>query len=236
MDITTTRRALLGSVTATGIALIAPVAASAGERSRTNPRLLRAIALRDRADLACETFDRDVELPAKAAHAIARDEAMANAPPPPPHETVKTPFTNLFEDEVRLSTDDVGSVATARRVVDDPAWTDMGDANWRAAHRELVALADRRDVAMRDREAQCDAIRRRVLADHGLARIVARSNALATREYDLWCAVLSMPATSMADVATKLEFAARTDRDDAGLVLDHIGNDVRRLVSMESRI
>lgn len=231
----TTRRALFGSAAAAGVALIAPIAASAAEPARTNPRLLRAIALRDKVALACATFDRDVELPARAAHAIARDAAMANAPPPIPHETTTTTFINLFDDEMRLSTEDIGSVASARRVLNDTSCADMGDEDWRVAHRELVALADRRDAAVRDREAQCDAIRRQVRADYGLDRIAARAEALAARECDLWCAVLSMPATSMADVATKLDFVARTDRDDAGFVLDHIGNDVRRLVSKDSR-
>ncbi len=153
MTTETTRRALFGG--AGLVALAAAVPAIAGARHAlpqdaqaampaVNPRLLRTIALRDRAEAECDRFDEEVEMPAR--RACAAEKAALPVEEAPPHREVATAYVNLFGETVRLSTARVGSVASARQMVRDPKPSDMEHPEWRQARLELVALADERDA------------------------------------------------------------------------------------------
>lgn len=233
----TTRRDLLrigtsAAAYAAGAAIVVGGAALVSEaRSAApavNPRLLKAIALRDRAEAAADRFDEQVHTPALKAFGAARDAL----PPvdPVPHESVATTFINAFGDKVRLSTERVGSTAIARRLRKDPTWADFGDEKWRQAHREVEALAERRNAIVAAREAERNAAVEQLSHRHGIDGFYARADALSDREYALWRTAMDMPATGLPDVLVKLEFAQRTRGSEmADTVLEAMHADIRRL-------
>lgn len=211
---TTTRRALLGGGSAIIAAamLTADFGASAHPLPRPNDRLRRAMALHDRIETECERFDVEVEMPAREACGVVI--AAYKDEPPPPHEESATTFVNVFGDTVRLSTDRVGAGAVARKVVNDPTWADMGDKDWRQAHRELADAHDRRDAVISAQAGRKRAFEASTLAKFRIAEIADRSSTLSDRRYRLWQAAMTTPATTLADVVTKLDFIARTTSDD----------------------
>lgn len=230
-DVSTTRRALIGGGSAVVATMLLATGAVARARPlpRPNDRLRRAIALHDRADAECARFDVEVEMPARKACGAAIAAYQTEAPPP--HEQVATTFVNAFDDTVRLSTDRIGADAVARKVVGDPTWADMGDEDWRQAHRELAAAHARRNAvlgAQAQRKQQFEAETR---AKFKLHEIAARSDALDARRYRLWNFVLAIPAAGWTDVTAKLDFISRTVMDDE--VGQHefaaVAGDVRRL-------
>jgi hypothetical protein len=237
MTTETTRRALFGG--AGLVALAAAVPAVAGARHglaqsneaampAVNPRLLRVIALRDRVEAECDRFDEEVELPARRA-CWAEKEALP-AEKAPPHREVATTYVNLFGETVRLSTARASSVASARQMVRDPQPSDMDHPDWRQARLELVALADERDAIIAAQTARRKAREAKIDARHQVARLAARSLTLVDRSYALRSAAIAMPATSLADILTKLEFVDRVGCDgDPDFVLASITADVRRL-------
>jgi len=237
MTTETTRRALFGG--AGFVALAAAVPAIAGARQAlpqtgeaampaVNPRLLRVIALRDRVEAECERFDEEVELPARRA-CWAEKEALP-VEEAPPHREVTTTYVNLFGETVRLSTARVGSVASARQMVRDPQPSDMDHPDWRQARLELAALADERDAIIAAQTTRRKAREAKIDARHQVARLAARSLTLVDRSYALRSAAIAMPATSMADILTKLEFVDRVGCEgDPDFVLASITADVRRL-------
>lgn len=237
MTTETTRRALFGG--AGLVALAAAVPAIAGARHALpqdvqaampaiNPRLLRTIALRDRAEAECDRFDEEVEMPARRA-CWAEKEALP-VEEAPPHREVATTYVNLFGETVRLSTARASSVASARQMVRDPQPSDMDYPDWRQARLELVALADERDAIIAAQTARRKAREAKIDARHQVARLAARSLTLVDRSYALRSAAIAMPATSMADILTKLEFVDRVGCEgDPDFVLASITADVRRL-------
>ncbi len=196
---------------------------------QTRRRLDKAIALHDRAEAECERFDREEETPARNAF-VAALEACSNEAPPP-HEESATTFVNVFGDTVRLSTDGIGSGAVARKVVNDPTWADMGDEAWRQAHREIVAAHHRRDAILAEQAARRAAFEKETRAAFRLDAIVARSNSLSNRRHRLLRAALTIPAASLADILTKLDFIDRTIGSDEvdGDVFAFISSDIRIL-------
>ncbi len=237
MTTETTRRALFGS--AGLVALAAAVPAIAGTRQAlpendkpampaVNPRLLRLIALRDRVEAECDRFDEEVEMPARRA-CWAEKEALS-VEEAPPHREVATTYVNLFGETVRLSTARANSVAAARWMVRDPQPSDMDHPDWHQARLELVALADERDAIIAAQTARREAREAEIVERHQVARLAARSSTLADRSYALRSAVIAIPATSMADILTKLEFVDRVGCEgDPDFVLASITADVRRL-------
>jgi hypothetical protein len=238
----TTRRDLLrfgtsAAAYAAGAAIVVGGAALASEAKGAtpgvNPRLLRAIALRDRAEKAVNRFDDDVEMPARRAYAAAAKALPAV--PAVPHRSVATTFINTEGEEKRLSTDMIGAAACARRVANDPTWSDMGDEVWRRANCELAALADERDALVATHQANHDAAVQRLQATHRLDALSERSEALSTREFKLWLAAIAVPATGLPDVLTKLDFVERTRGGSMSEdVLEAIHADVRRLAGGEA--
>lgn len=237
MTTETTRRALFGG--AGLVALVAAVPAVAGARHglaqnnvaampAVNSRLLRIIALRDRVEAECDRFDEEVELPARRA-CWAEKEALP-VEEAPPHRQVATTYVNLFGETVRLSTARASSVASARQMVRDPQPSDMDHPDWRQARLELVALADERDAIIAAQTVRRKAREAKIDARHQVARLAARSLTLVDRSYALRSAAIAMPATSLADILTKLEFVDRVGCDgDPDFVLASITADVRRL-------
>ena len=227
----TTRRSLLSGSTA--IMAAALLATSTGTSARPTPRpsdrLRRAMDLHDRIESECERFDVETEMPARQACAAAI--AAYQAEPPPPHEESATTFVNAFGDAVRLSTDRIGAGAVARKVVNDPTWADMGDDDWRQAHRELAAAHDRRDAVLAAQAKRKRDFEAATRARFRISEIADRSNTLADRRHRLWCAALATPAANLADVTTKLDFIARTvaDSEVGHHELHAIADDVRRL-------
>lgn len=231
MTTQTTRRALFGggSAVVAGMVLAKGGIAAAYPPQLVDDRLRRAMALYDRVEAECERFDVEVELPARQACVAAI--AAYQAEPPPPHEESATTFVNAFGDTVRLSTDRIGAGAVARKVVNDSTWADMGDEDWRQAHRELAAAHDRRVAvlaaqAMRKRDFEAA-----TRAKFRISELAERSKTLADRRYRLWCAALATPAASLVDVKAKLDFIARTvaDSEVGHHELVAIADDVRRL-------
>ncbi|MEH3099811.1 hypothetical protein [Sphingomonas adhaesiva] len=209
------RRAILGGVGILAAIGAGPaVAATAAPRqpASASARLLRAIRLYDRVDAAWDRFDKEVEMPMHKALSDAFEAQPKEAEPP--HEEALTTFVNAFGNTVRLSTASIGSVGVSRRLVSDPSWADMGNEEWRQAHREIAAAGDRRDAiiaAQKSRRAAFEAdTRRRFRFDE----IVARSECLSDRCYALWGGIVQMPAASLADVVAKLDFVDRTSSDD----------------------
>jgi len=237
MTTETTRRALFGG--AGLVALAAAVPAIAGARhglpqndkatmSAVNPRLLRVIVLRDRAEAEYERFDEEVETPAR--RACEAEKAALPVEEVPPHREVATTYVNLFGETVRLSTARASSVAAARQMVRDPQPSDMDYPDWRKARLELAALADERDAIIAAQAERRKAKEAEIDARHQVARLAERSSTLAGRSYALRSAAIAMPATSMADILAKLEFVDRVGSDgDPGFVLEFITADVRRL-------
>lgn len=227
----TTRRALLGGSAAVLAAALVP---SGGEASphalgRSSERLRRAIRLHDRVGTEYERFDVEVESPALRAFATAI--AAYEDEPPPPHEQSATSFVNAFGDLVRLSTETLGGDAVARRVVNDPDWADMGDEDWRQAHREIAAAYDRRDAVVAAQTARKREFEAAMRARFRVDELADRSTALADRRYRLWRAAVETPAATLADVVIKLDFIARTAAEDEmePPVFAAISADVRRL-------
>lgn len=228
MTVHTSRRALFGGAGLIAVAALAKCGSNPAHAATASPRLLRVIALRDRAEAAWERYERDVEAPTQKAYAATVEAEPVETPPP--HRETPTSFVNLNGEDVRLTTANPGNVATSRRFVSDPTWASMGDADWRQARLENAAAADERDgiiAAQKERRAAFEA---KMEAAFGLQAIEQRATQLLEREYDLWRRVITMPATSMADITTKLAFVDRVGRTDTeGCLLAALTADVRRL-------
>ncbi|MFD1789694.1 hypothetical protein ACFSC3_19240 [Sphingomonas floccifaciens] len=236
---TPTRRAAICAIAALPVALTAPAALAAvpashltddaGPNSSANPRLRRAMALHTRAALECERFDVEVHSP--ASQAFAADLAAYPHEPEPTHEQVATTFVNWDEKEIRLSTNSVGSRASADRVVNDSTWADMGNENWRQAFRELHALHQRRDGVIAEQKARLAAYRSAARKRHQLAKLEARAGCLADRSVNLWRAVLATPSQGVADMAAKVAFIEKHDDETGGYEFAALAADVKRLAA-----
>lgn len=235
METTTSRRAFIGAASmASAIGLTSQdvllANASPSNPALASPRLLRAIALHDRAARECGRFDEEVELPARARCASALKTALEEATPDVPHETVTTTYVSILGNTVRLSTDKVGADVISRRLANDPTWADIGDEDFRQAHRELLAATERREKLLERQMDEHSAIKARVRSEHRIQAIADRAEALANRQDALWDAAISFPSRSVADMATKLAFVDRTSsRHMADYILDALGADARRL-------
>jgi hypothetical protein len=231
MDSSSSRRSFIGGagLLVGGSLMSAAAIATAPPAEATNARLLRLIALHDRAEAECERFDAEVEVPARQACAAAIRALPAELPPP--HEQSATTFVNVFGDTVRLSTENVGITAVARRVINDPSWVDMGDDDWRQAHREIAAAGDRREAVLAGQAARRKALEEQTRASFRIAALAARSNSLVDRRDGLWRAVITMPAATLADVITKLDFIDRTTQPSEidGDMFAGISADIRHL-------
>lgn len=224
----TSRRALFGGAGLIAVAALAKCGSTPAHAATVNPRLLRIIALRDRAEEAWQRFERDVEAPTQKAYAATL--AAEPIEMPPPHVETPTSFVNVHGKNVRLTTANAGNVVTSRRFVSDPTWAHMGDADWRQARRENAAAADERDAIIAAQKERRAALEAKMEAAFGLEAIEQRATQLLEREYDLWRAAISMPATTMADITTKLAFVDRVGRTDAeGCLLSALTADIRRL-------
>lgn len=240
----TTRRALIGGAGLAGVVLIAPALAAATQSSAVrgadqgtaSPRLLRVMALHAQAEATAARYEAEVEAPARAAYAQEAEAARERFMRPVPHESVATTFININEDEMRLSTDRVGSVACAHRVVNDPTWADMGDDVWRQAHHELAAADDRRKAIEAAQQSRFDAAKSSARARYHLDAIDERSESLSQRQYELWRAALGMPSSSLADAVAKLDFIDRSGGAEGveEYSLEVLSRDVRRLAKMEA--
>jgi len=168
-------------------------------------------------------------MPARKACAAALEAYPAE--PSPPHEESSTTFVNMFGDTVRLSTEKIGTAAVARKVVNDPSWTDIGDEDWRQAHREIAAANERRDAVLAEQAARRRVFEEKTRAKFRIDEIAARSIALEDRRYQLMQVAIKTPAANLADVVTKLAFIERLFEDDEvdADVFSAIRTDVRRL-------
>lgn len=210
---------------------LAPVATMATTPSLpvepVSPRLQRLMALHTRAAAECERFDVEVHSPACAA--FAADVAAYPRELEPPHEQVETTFVNWDEKEIRLSTNSVGSRASANSVVNDPTWADMGDETWRQAFRELHALHQRRDAVIAEQKARLAAYRLAARERHQLAKLEARATNLADRSVNLWRAVLTAPSRGVADMAAKVAFIEKHDDEPGEHEFAALAADIKRL-------
>jgi hypothetical protein len=225
-----TRRAALPATTRCG----STPAIAASHSTSVNPRLLRAMDLYDEAEKAASDFEERIHAPALGAFNQAVNAEVGSATTDIPHEMVRTTFINAFGEEVRLSTDRIGAGAAARKVRDDPSWSDMGDEDWRAAHCELANALDRRDAALAEQAANHAAIRDRLRREHGIKALLDRSETLSNRCFSLWNAALNVPARGIDDVAAKLDFAVRHGDNDSEVVLECIRADVLHLAKRGS--
>lgn len=227
---TATRRSLIGNGGALVAAAILTAGRDASAQSAVSPnaRLHRAMALHDRVDAEYQRFESEVVGPARqACHAAI--EAVPRETPPP-HEQSTTTFVNMFGDTVRLTTENVGIMAVARRVAADPDWSNTGDEDWRQAHREIAAAGDRRDAVLAEQAGQRELLEKEKRSAFRIDEIEDRSIALADRRDRLWQAALSTPASTLGDVVAKLDFIDRTVSEDVGEhELRVIAADVRRL-------
>lgn len=124
MTVHTSRRALFGGAGLIAVAALAKCGSTPAHAATASPRLLRVIALRDRAEAAWERYERDVEAPTQKAYAATVEAEPVETPPP--HRETPTSFVNLNGEDVRLTTANPGNVATSRRFVSDPTWASMG--------------------------------------------------------------------------------------------------------------
>ncbi|KQN19447.1 hypothetical protein ASE86_13325 [Sphingomonas sp. Leaf33] len=166
-----------------------------------------------------------------ACEAFAADLALYPKEPEPPHEQVETTFVNWDEKEIRLSTNSVGSRASADRVVNDPTWADMGDETWRQAFRELHALHQRRDGVIAEQKARLAAYRLAARKRHQLAKLEARAASLADRSVNLWRAVLASPSQGVADMAAKVAFIEKDDDEPGEYEFAALAADIKRLAA-----
>lgn len=209
------RRAIIGAAGLAAVVSIVPgVRALASPVQGTGSRLTRLIALHDRVLAACERFDECVEGPARR----ACDAAIAAHPaePPLPHEQSVTTFVNVEGQTRRLCTSQFWIEGPARRVADDPTWADVGDEDWRQAHREIAAAFDRRNAAIAAQAARKREFEAEMRARYRLAEIASRSEALYDRRWNIWQAALQTPAASLGELVTKLDFIGRMAGDEAG--------------------
>lgn len=224
------RRCVIAAASALSFVGLPSVAVSAKRpRSEKSARLSRLIVLHDRARNECERFDKEIEMPAHQ-ECVA---AIAALPIelPPAHVESATTFVNAFGDTVRLSTKNVGTAAVARKLINDPSWSDMGDDDWRRAHIEIATAADRRDAFIAEQSARRQALERETRTCFRIDAIASRSNELDDRRYKIWRAVIMAPAAGMPDLVRKLDFIKRTTLDDE---IDHqvfaaISADIRTL-------
>ncbi|MDF2810477.1 MAG: hypothetical protein K0S56_1508 [Microvirga sp.] len=220
-------------MSAAGIAAIASlsIAAEPAKASRPSctPRLMRLIALYDRADVQCDDFDREVEMPARDACRAAIDALPSE--PPPPHVESRTTFENAFGESARLSTSVPGIVASARRWLSDPAFAGPELEDWRQAHREILEANEKREALIAAQTEQRRALEAEERSRFRIEAIAARSAALARRRDDLGDAVLEMPAANLRDLTAKLGFIERLV--SPGEVTEHefafLSADIRRL-------
>ena len=204
----TSRRVFIGATGTLAMASLIPVAAARASVSRINPQLLRLMALHDRVEAECERFDVHVEAPAREACVAAIRNLPAEAQPP--HQQCTTTFVNAFGERIRLSTENVHALTTARAIANnDPFWADA-DEDWKQAHRELVAATDARNAVLAGQTARRKALEQETFARFRIDAIAARSEALAERRCRLWWAAVSSPVACLNDVVTKLDFINRT--------------------------
>ena len=228
MDSNTTRRGLLATAGVLSFAgLTSGSAAARHAIGEKDARLSRLIILHDRAQKECERFDIEIEMPARQ-ECVAAINALP-VEPDPPHVESETTFVNAFGDTVRLSTKNVGTAAVARKLINDPSWADMGDDDWRRAHVEIAAAADRRDAMIAEQSTRRKALENQARTHFRIHEIAARSTELDDRRYKLWRAVITASASGLEDMVEKLDFISRTTLDDEidNQVFAAIGADIR---------
>lgn len=228
MTVHTSRRALFGGAGLIAVAALTKCASTSAHAAAINPRLLRVIALHDRAQAACDRYEAEVETPAHNAFAAAKASYPVEALPP--HRESASTFINCDGESIRLSTKNAGTVGAARRVAHDPSWSDMGEADWREAHISLAAAADERDAIIKAQEERRSAFVDDMRSKLRIDAISNRSTVLSDREYNLWHLAIITPAASLSDVMAKLNFVDRAGRANLdSFVLVAISADVRRL-------
>lgn len=187
------RRSMLGILAAGPVATLPALAAlqcSTGAEAAPTGSLAEPIR-RYRAIVAdCDRFDTEVHMPALTACAKAVSEVA--------HERTRCTFKNINHEHISLSTEDVASVAMARRVLAD-GWT-KNDPDYQSTLTELAKAADHRD-------AKIASIRKRFDID----RLDKREDELSALLCDAISTVVFTKVRSLDDLADKVAFITETE-------------------------
>jgi hypothetical protein len=189
------RRAAMGMLAAGAVASL-PAIASAASSSRPRAVSLnvsKKIAAYRRAEARALDFHDRIEAPACQAYGAALAAI-------PHHRTAKS-YRNSHGVRRTLTTEDEASVATHRSLLkqDNPP----ADIEWRAAATELVEAANRREAE-----------KERLYRAFKIEAISTKAQSLGCAELDAFCAVLTIPSASVADLAAKADLIAEIDAWD----------------------
>ncbi len=210
MEITTTRRAMMGALAIAPLAVSASASAAPQSHRAAAGAIAAAIAHYHQAEAALQTFDRDVHTPAVEGYLRARDAI--------PHVRIKKPTLGTQEDW--WSTDDSGDIRIAREEIRRRGTTDPFDVAIVAGCRELISAADVREAENQRLYAAY------AVEEHGL-----RLDALAEASCEALDALEAARPATIAEFAEKLAVlhsAQRLDLEDAQAA---IVADARRLAA-----
>lgn len=184
------RRASLGILAASPAAMLPTLALlSCGQRVEAAgcDAIRAAIVHHTRCVEQEAAFNRDTFNPAE--HAYYREiEAI-------PHVKTATGFLNIEGTKTHLSTSDEATVATARRVLNNPPSSVAEDDNYLRTIQEVVAAADHRAAA-------AQAIRDR----HHMDALEEQQQAIIDRTDEALQQVADIPADSLDALLLKAEF------------------------------